>query len=126
MSRNLTDPPLSTPNVDMPESSDPGRGLPVRAPDQMGSTTHLQLPELSVNASLEFWGNDSAVMDPRTTASQSGSRRVQDRMSEGGEEVMREGLRRAAEEADQPLEEHLRRSGVAILRDYDGQPDFFS
>ena len=44
----------------------------------------------------------------------------------GGGEVMREGLRRAAEEADQPLEEHLRRSGVGILRDYDGQPDFFS
>ena len=46
-------------------------------------------------------------------------------MGEGGEEVMREGLRRAAAEADLPLEEHLRRSGVGILRDYDGQPDFF-
>ena len=96
------------------------------APDQVGNTSRLQLPELAVNASLEFWGNDSAVMNPRTMGSQSNSRRSQAQRSEGGEEVMREGLQRAAEEADQPLEEHLRRSGVAILRDYDGQPDFFS
>ena len=79
-----------------------------------------------MNASLEFWGNDSAVMTPMTRVTQSDSRRSQAQRSEGGEEVMREGLRRAAEEADQPLEEHLRRSGVAILWDYDGQPDFFS
>ena len=113
------------PDAVMPESSDPGQGSLVRAPDQVGSTSRLQLPELSVNASLEFWGNNSVVMN-LTTASQSGSRRGQAQRFEGGEEVMREGLRRAAEEADQPLEEHLRRSGVAILRDYDGQPDFFS
>ena len=108
------------------ESSAPGQRLVVRAPNQVGSTSRLQLPELSVNASLEFWGSDSVVMNPRTTASQFGSRRGPAQEFEGGEEVMREGLRRAAEEADQPLEEHLRRSGVAILRDYDGQPDFFS
>ena len=39
--------------------------------------------------------------------------------------MMREGLRQAAVEADLPLEEHLRRAGKGILRDYDGQLDFF-
>ena len=122
----MTDPPLNTPGAVTLESSDPGQGSLVRVSDQVGITSRLQLPELAVNASLEFWGNDSAVMSPRMTESQSDSRRSQAQRFEGGEEVMREGLRRAAEIADQPLEEHLRRSGVAILRDYDGQPDFFS
>ena len=106
-------------------SSSLGQPSPARVVEQTGNTTHLQLPELSVNASLEFWGNDSAVMNPEMMASRSDSRRVHNRMASGGEEVMREGLRRAAEEADQPLEEHLRRSRVGILRDYDRQPDFF-
>ena len=80
-----------------------------------------------MNASLEFWGNDLTVGSAaERTLTQAEFRRLQAQRSEGGEEVMREGLRRAAEEADQPLEEHLRRSGVTILRDYDGQPDFFS
>jgi len=76
----------------------------------MASTTCPQLPGLSISRTLEFWAKDPEI------------RRT---MEGGGEEVMREGLRRAAAEADLPLEEHLRRSGVGILWDYDGQPNFF-
>ena len=79
-----------------------------------------------MNASLEFWSQDP-VIGPSIggrTLTQEESRRAQ--RSEGGEEVMREGLRQAAAEADLSLEEHLRRTGKGILRDYDGQPDFFN
>jgi hypothetical protein len=93
----------------------------------MGSITRPQLPELSVNASLEFWSQDP-VIGPSIggeTLTQEGFNRLLAQRSEGGEEAMREGLRQAAEEADLSLEEHLRRAGKGILRDYDGQPDFF-
>ena len=74
------------------------------------------LPALTVDTSLEFWRSDSSVMNPERTLTQSEFWRLSAQRSEGGEEMMREGLWQAAEEADQPLEEHLRRSGVAILR----------
>ena len=106
----MTDPPSSMPNAVMPVSSDLGQRLLDNVPVQTISTTPPQLPGLSVEATLEFWVEDLVI------------RRT---MEEGGEEVMRSGLCLAAEQADQPLEEHLRRSGVGILRDYDGQPNFF-
>ena len=94
----------------MPVSSNLGQGSLTNVQGQTTSTTPPQLPGLNMDVTLEFWAEDPVI------------RRT---MDDGGEEVMRAELRRAAEEVDQPLEEHLRRARVGILRDYDGQTDFF-